>query len=180
MLLSHLGGDLELEERWRMLQSGDTSPEDSQSTVSQDAIALGDNTRFSESQVALQDEADDKLLASVFAGELPLSELLADDNEVLKSDGFSSTESSADSDQEENKNSDAGYEEEPDPCDVIANWFELCQMMYVSGETGEPSLETTGIIEDIVRQQVIEIVSLTLKQWLQDLLTSSSSRTALN
>lgn len=33
------------------------------------------------------------------------------------------------------------------------------QMMYVSGETGEPSVETTGIIEDIVRQQVIEIVS---------------------
>jgi transcription initiation protein SPT3 len=32
-------------------------------------------------------------------------------------------------------------------------------MMYVSGETGEPSVETTGIIEDIVRQQVQEIVS---------------------
>lgn len=31
--------------------------------------------------------------------------------------------------------------------------------MYVSGETGEPSVETTGIIEDIVRQQVVEIVS---------------------
>jgi len=35
------------------------------------------------------------------------------------------------------------------------------QMMYVSGETGEPSVETTGIIEDIVRQQVVEIVSTT-------------------
>lgn len=33
------------------------------------------------------------------------------------------------------------------------------QMMYVSGETTEPSIETTGIIEDIVRQQVIELVS---------------------
>ena len=32
------------------------------------------------------------------------------------------------------------------------------QMMYVSGETAEPSVETTGIIEDIVRQQVIELV----------------------
>lgn len=31
-------------------------------------------------------------------------------------------------------------------------------MMYVSGETGEPSVETTSIIEDIVRQQVIELV----------------------
>jgi len=34
------------------------------------------------------------------------------------------------------------------------------QMMYVSGETAEPSVETTGIIEDIVRQQVIELVSI--------------------
>ena len=35
------------------------------------------------------------------------------------------------------------------------------KMMYVSGETAEPSTETTGIIEDIVRQQVVEIVSST-------------------
>ncbi|KAM7217030.1 putative spt3-like protein [Rhypophila decipiens] len=35
---------------------------------------------------------------------------------------------------------------------------EIQQMMYVSGETGEPSVETTGIIEDIVRQQVVEIL----------------------
>jgi hypothetical protein len=34
----------------------------------------------------------------------------------------------------------------------------LEQMMYVSGETAEPSLETTSMIEDIVRQQVIELV----------------------
>jgi len=32
------------------------------------------------------------------------------------------------------------------------------QMMYVSGETAEPSVETTSMIEDIVRQQVIELV----------------------
>ena len=31
--------------------------------------------------------------------------------------------------------------------------------MFVSGEAGEPSPETTGIIEEIVRQQVVEIVS---------------------
>lgn len=48
---------------------------------------------------------------------------------------------------------------EPDPREVIADLAAL-QMMYVSGETAEPSLETTGIIEDIVRQQVVEIVSL--------------------
>lgn len=32
------------------------------------------------------------------------------------------------------------------------------QMMFVSGETAEPSIETTTLIEDIVRQQVVEIV----------------------
>ena len=36
----------------------------------------------------------------------------------------------------------------------------LMQMMYVSGEIGEPSLETLAIIEEIVRQQVIELVSV--------------------
>lgn len=34
----------------------------------------------------------------------------------------------------------------------------LPQMMFVSGETAEPSIETTGMIEDIVRQQVVEMV----------------------
>lgn len=33
-----------------------------------------------------------------------------------------------------------------------------CKMMFVSGETAEPSVETTTLIEDIVRQQVVEIV----------------------
>ena len=33
-------------------------------------------------------------------------------------------------------------------------------MMFVSGETGEPSGETTSMIEEIVRQQVVEIVSM--------------------
>ena len=35
---------------------------------------------------------------------------------------------------------------------------EIQQMMYVSGETGEPSVETTTIIEEIVRQQVVELL----------------------
>jgi transcription initiation protein SPT3 len=35
-------------------------------------------------------------------------------------------------------------------------------MMYVSGETAEASPETTGMIEEIVRQQVIEMVRETL------------------
>jgi transcription initiation protein SPT3 len=32
-------------------------------------------------------------------------------------------------------------------------------MMFVSGETAEPSHETTSMIEELVRQQVIEMVS---------------------
>jgi transcription initiation protein SPT3 len=31
-------------------------------------------------------------------------------------------------------------------------------MMFVSGETAEPSIETTTVIEDITREQVLEIV----------------------
>lgn len=43
----------------------------------------------------------------------------------------------------------------------------LSQMMFVSGEQAEPSAETTYLIEEIVREQVIEMVSeiLRLKQF---------------
>ena len=44
--------------------------------------------------------------------------------------------------------------------DLFADFYIfLKQMMFVSGETGEPSPETTTMIEGIVQQQVIEIVS---------------------
>lgn len=33
------------------------------------------------------------------------------------------------------------------------------QMMFVSGETAEPSTETTGMMEELVKQQVVEMVS---------------------
>lgn len=35
----------------------------------------------------------------------------------------------------------------------------LHQMMFVSGETAEPSIEATGMIEEIVHEQVVEMVS---------------------
>lgn len=35
---------------------------------------------------------------------------------------------------------------------------EIQQMMFVSGETGEPSYQTTGIIEELVQGQVVEMV----------------------
>lgn len=34
----------------------------------------------------------------------------------------------------------------------------IAQMMFVSGETAEPSQETTTIIEEIVHTQVVEMV----------------------
>jgi Transcription initiation factor IID, 18kD subunit len=36
----------------------------------------------------------------------------------------------------------------------------VLQMMFVSGETAEPSPETTWMIEEIVREQVLEMVSI--------------------
>ena len=41
------------------------------------------------------------------------------------------------------------------------------QMMFVSGETGDPNTETTGMIEEIVRQQVVEIVGLNMIVFFQ-------------
>jgi hypothetical protein len=35
-------------------------------------------------------------------------------------------------------------------------------MMFVSGETAEPSTETTWLIEEIVREQVVHMVSMNL------------------
>lgn len=41
----------------------------------------------------------------------------------------------------------------------------LSQMMFVSGEQAEPSAETTYLIEEIVREQVIEMVSMLVMRW---------------
>ena len=64
---------------------------------------------------------------------------------------------------------DLGYDGdvEPDSETETQRWKrmlikDLSQMMFVSGETAEPSPETTGMIEEIVRQQVVEMVSLVL------------------
>jgi hypothetical protein len=45
--------------------------------------------------------------------------------------------------------------------------YDVFKMMYVSGETAEPSSETTGMVEEIVRQQVIEMVCSSIAN-LQD------------
>lgn len=61
---------------------------------------------------------------------------------------------------------DIGYDGDVEPDKEIEQqrWRrmlmkDLNQMMFVSGETAEPSPETTGMIEEIVRQQVVEMVS---------------------
>lgn len=38
----------------------------------------------------------------------------------------------------------------------------IAQMMFVSGETAEPSSETTTIIEEIVHTQVVEMVRMSI------------------
>lgn len=46
------------------------------------------------------------------------------------------------------------------PAEFKERLFDMVnQMMFVSGETAEPSIETTSAIEEITRQQVVEIVS---------------------
>ena len=57
------------------------------------------------------------------------------------------------------KNATFNYEDDSKKAFDIRLMGILKQMMYVSGETAEPSAETTGMIEEIVRQQVIEMVS---------------------
>ncbi|GAB1315275.1 Transcription initiation protein spt3 [Madurella fahalii] len=36
---------------------------------------------------------------------------------------------------------------------------EILRMMYVAGEIGEPSVETTTLVEDIVRDQVVQVIA---------------------
>ena len=48
---------------------------------------------------------------------------------------------------------------------------ELQQMMFVAGETGEPSSETTTLVEEIVHDQVIEMVNLAIECVLTKLIS---------
>lgn len=56
---------------------------------------------------------------------------------------------------------------------------EIRQMMFVAGETGEPSSETTTLIEQIVHEQVIEMVILSFPQEMFPELTPGSSNDLL-
>lgn len=58
-----------------------------------------------------------------------------------------------------------------DDLETFDQWKErltevIIQMMFVSGETVEASAETTGMIEEIVRQQVIEMVGQVSQPYL--------------
>ncbi|KAJ5664481.1 SAGA complex subunit spt3 [Penicillium longicatenatum] len=67
----------------------------------------------------------------------------------------SSTLPSSPDEEEENQEADA-YSLHDDKSTITNMIF---QMMFVSGETAEPSIDTTTLIEDITRQQVLEILS---------------------
>lgn len=54
----------------------------------------------------------------------------------------------------------------------------LQQMMFVSGETAEASAETAWVVEEIVREQVVEMVSVIDRFHTEPLLTSPSSSRA--
>ena len=68
------------------------------------------------------------------------------------------------SDQNMEANRPEGPPEFEEEIDEIGDNFKqaltnlIHQMMFVSDETAEPSVETTTLIEEITRQQVIEIV----------------------
>ncbi|KAJ5581759.1 Histone-fold [Penicillium sp. DV-2018c] len=86
-------------------------------------------------------------------GNLPMtpasSELVASDAETVIID--------LDADNTEKTFESEGEQEINEPSDLVTNSIE--KMMFVSGETAEPSPETTTLIEEITRQQVIEILS---------------------
>lgn len=68
-----------------------------------------------------------------------------------------STMSTSDSD--EDLVNDAPLEERIDGYKRIVLIPEIEQMMFVAGETGEPTSETTTLIEQIVHEQVLELAS---------------------
>lgn len=58
---------------------------------------------------------------------------------------------------------DEDIDQDPEDIETMSEFrtrfaYIIHQMMFVSGETAEPSVETTTLIEEIVRQQVIEMV----------------------
>lgn len=78
-----------------------------------------------------------------------------------------------------------GEETDDDDDDETKENFEsrliywIAQMMFVSGETAEPSPETTWMIEEIVREQVLEMVSSQFSSqeaFLTDLAKNSSNK----
>ncbi|PTU23054.1 hypothetical protein P175DRAFT_0522124 [Aspergillus ochraceoroseus IBT 24754] len=93
---------------------------------------------------------------SPFRDATPLSAVDSDVSDVSFSSMVSCLEDAASAD-------DCGIETPEDSKTMelfsasLANTFR--QMMFVSGETAEPSVETTTLIEDIVRQQVVEILA---------------------
>ncbi|KAJ5682609.1 TFIID-18kDa-domain-containing protein [Penicillium macrosclerotiorum] len=81
------------------------------------------------------------------------------DSETLSSGFASGDEVEGSSDMSEETNSDKDDDFETHDKFRWAFTDMLRQMMFVSGETAEPAIETTTLIEEITRQQVIEILA---------------------
>ncbi|KAJ5753087.1 SAGA complex subunit spt3 [Penicillium odoratum] len=84
--------------------------------------------------------------------------IIADDPSDADDQAIDSTSESdhPHSTEEDNQEIDATVTIEPSFSESIIDFF--CKMMFVSGETAEPSIDTTTLIEDITRQQVLEIL----------------------
>jgi hypothetical protein len=105
-----------------------------------------------ESSAALSDGSEnDELLGSPMNQSTTRDEDLATDPEETNSES---------SDFETDSMEDDDNETKEDFKQRLIYW--IAQMMFVSGETAEPSPETTWMIEEIVREQVLEMVCTSL------------------
>ena len=100
-----------------------------------------------------------KLLPTIPEEEMETNTTDADSGEDLPTDSDAPDEKEGQDDLEDE--AEAGAEENDVETTAefkvrLTYWLE--QMMFVSGETAEPSAETTWMIEEIVREQVLEMV----------------------
>lgn len=87
----------------------------------------------------------------------------AEETETTYSDSSEPSSAKSSKDQASSDDQNTTESDEDDNTNMIISRPRITnyigQMMFVSGETAEPSIETTTLIEEITRQQVIEIVS---------------------
>ena len=85
----------------------------------------------------------------------------------IVTESVSNSEHEEEEEEEEEEKEKEKEEKEEEGEETLEDWNSkltnmIHQMMFVSGETSEASVETTTIIEEIVHTQVTEIVSFTM------------------